>query len=207
MTSSAFRRWGGTGAALGGALFAVWGYLHGNIVLSSAPVVVATMDLLIGTLLLVGVVGLCAWWWEGRTGWLGAVGFVLCFAGAGLDVAHGIHAFVIAGGMAEPAPWYVFVRAVLGLPAYVFDRVPILPVGMVAVGVVSIRSGALGAWGILPLAVGLLGGVYQLTDAGGVFETGFAHVLVGAGYSFGWVFLGCLLWTHGTATKAYTSRR
>jgi hypothetical protein len=83
LTSSAFRRWGGTGAALGGALFAVWGYLHGNIVLSSAPVVVATMDLLIGTLLLVGVVGLCAWWWEGRTGWLGAVGFVLCFAGAG----------------------------------------------------------------------------------------------------------------------------
>jgi hypothetical protein len=107
---------------------------------------------------------------------------------SGLDVAHGIHAFVIAGGIAEPAPWYVFVRAVLGLPAYVFDRVPILPVGMVAVGIGSIRSGALGAWGILPLAVGLLGGAYQLTDAGGVFETGFAHVLVGAGYSFGWVF-------------------
>ena len=185
----------------------MWGYLHGNIVLFSGPVVVATMDLIIDTLLLVGVVGLCAAWWEGRTGWFGAVGFVLCFAGAGLDVAHGIHAFVIASSIAEPAPWYVIVRAVLGLPAYVFGRVPLLPVGMVAVGVGSIRSGALGTWGILPLAVGLLGGAYQLTDTGGVFETGFAHVLFGAGYSLGWVFLGCLLWMQGAAMRAYTSRR
>jgi hypothetical protein len=129
-----------------------------------------------------------------------------CCASPGLDVAHGICVFVTAAGIAEPAPWYVIVRAVLGLPAYVFDWVPILPVGMVAVGIGSIRSGALGAWGILPLAVGLLGGAYQLTDAGGVFGIGFAHVPLGAAHSLGWVLLGCLLWTQGTATQAYTSR-
>ncbi len=104
LRSSALRRWGGAGAALGGALFAVWGYLHGNIALSSAPVVAAAMGLLIATLLLAGLVGLCAWWWEGPTGWLGTLGLVLCFAGAGLNVAHGVHAFVIASGIAEPAP-------------------------------------------------------------------------------------------------------
>ena len=207
LRSSALRRWGGAGAALGGALFAVWGYLHGNIVLSSAPVVAAAMGLLIDILLLVGVAGLCAWWREGRTGWLGALGFVLCFAGAALNVAHGVHAFVIASGIAEPAPWYVYTWAVLGLPAYVFHWLPILPVGLATVGIGSIRLGTLGGWGILPLAMGLLGGAYQLTDVGGILETSFAHVPFGAGYSLGWFFLGYLLWRQGTATNAYTSQR
>ncbi len=119
LASSALRRWGGAGAALGGALFAVWGYLHGNIALSSGPPVAAAMGLLIDTLLLVGVVGLCAWWWEGRTDLLGAVGFVLVFAGVALSVAHGIHAFVTASGIAKLAPWWVYVRAANGLPTYV----------------------------------------------------------------------------------------
>ena len=64
---------------MGGALLAVWGYPHGNVAPPSAPVVAATIGLLIDALLLAGVAGLCAWWWEGRTGWLGAVGFVLGF--------------------------------------------------------------------------------------------------------------------------------
>jgi hypothetical protein len=185
----------------------VWGYLHGNIALSSDPLLAPAMDLLIDTLLLVGVVGLCAWWWEGRTGRLGAVGFVFAFAGAALSVAHGIHAFVTASGIAEPAPWYVLVRAVLGLPAYVFRWLPLLPVGMVAIGIDSIRLGALGGWGILPLAMGLLGGAYHLTDSGGALGTGFGHVLFGAGYSIGWVFVGCLLCTQGTTTNTRTLRR
>jgi hypothetical protein len=161
------------------------------------------MDLLIDTLLLVGLVGLCAWWWEGRTGWLGAVGFVFGLAGAALNVAHGIHAFGLASGIADSAPWYVYTRAVLGSPAYVFRWLPLLPIGMVAIGISSMRSGALGGWGILPLAMGLLGGAYQLTDAGGL-GTSFAHVPFGAGYSLGWVFVGWLLWTQDTATDAYT---
>ncbi len=182
----------------------MWGYLHGNIALSSAPVVGAAMALLIDILLLAGVAGLYAWWWQGQTGWLGTVGFVLCFAGAGLNVAHGVHAFVIASGIAEPAPWYVYTRAVLGLPASVFYWLPILPVGLATVGIGSIPLGALGGWGILPLAMGLLGGAYQLTDAGGGLGTSFAHVPFGAGYSLGWVFVGWLLWTQDTATDAYT---
>jgi hypothetical protein len=190
------------GAVLGGALFAVWGYLHGNIVLSSAPVVVAAMDLLVGTLWLVGVVGLCAWWWEGRTGWIGAIGFVFGFVGAALSVAHGILSLVTASGITETPTWYEYVWGSIKVPTEVFGWFPILPVGLVAVGIGSIRLGALGGWGILPLAMGLLGGAYQITDADGVFEAGFAHVAFGAGYSLGWVFLGWLLWRGGTATYA-----
>ena len=207
MTVSALGRWGGAGAALGGALFAVWGYLHGNIAFSSGPIVAAAMDLLIDTLLLVGLVGLCAWWWGGRTGWLGTVGFVFAFAGATLNVAHGIHGFVTVSGIAEPAPWYAYTRTVLRLPAYVLRYLPLLPVGMVAIGIGAIRSRALGGWGILPLAMGLLGGAYHLTDEGGVFGTSFAHVPSGAGYSLGWIVLGCLLWMQGTATNAPATRR
>jgi hypothetical protein len=122
-------------------------------------------------------------------------------------VAHGIHAFVTASGIAEPAPWWVYVRAASGLPARVVRWLPVLPAGMVAVGVGSIRSGALGGWGILPLAIGLLGAAYHLTDSGGVFGIGFAHVPLGAAHSLGWVLLGFLLWTEGTATHARAWRR
>ena len=200
-------RWGGAGAALGGALLAIWGYLHGNMGGSAGPVIAAAMGLLIDTLLLAGLAGLCAWWWEGRTNLLGAVGFVLVFAGLALSVAHGIHAFVTASSIAELAPWWVYVRAASGLPGYVASWLPVLPVGMVAVGIGSVRSGALGGWGILPLAMGLLGATYHLTDSGGLFGIGFAHVPFGAAYSLGWVLLGCLLWRQGTATHAHAPRR
>jgi hypothetical protein len=74
------------------------------------------------------------------------------------------------------------------------------------VGVGSIRLGALGGWGILPLSIGLLGAAYHLTDSGGLFGIGFAHVPLGAAHSLGWVLLGFLLWMQGTAQQAYNSR-
>jgi hypothetical protein len=165
------------------------------------------MGLLIDALLLAGLAGLCAWWWEGRTDLLGALGFVLAFAGVALSVAHGIHALVTASGIAELSPWWVYVRAASGLPAHVVRWLPVLPVGMVAVGIGSVRSGALGGRGILPLAMGLLGAAYHLTDSGGIFGIGFAHAPFGAAYSIGWVLLGRLLWTQGTATHAHAARR
>jgi hypothetical protein len=191
---------------LGGALLVTWGYLHGNIALSSSgPIVAAVMVFLVDALVLVGLVGLCAWWWEGPKGLLGAVGFVVGFAGAALSVTHGIHALISASGLAEPAPWYVYVRAATGLPAKVFRWFPMLPIGMATVGIGSIRAGALGGWGFLPLVMGLLGGAYQLTDSGGVLRMGYAHVAFGVGYSLGWIVLGCLLWPKRSATNPHTS--
>lgn len=199
--ASTLRRSCGAGAVLGGAMLGIWGYLHGNIVLSSGTALTVTMDLLINTLLLSGLGGLCAWWWQGRTSWLGAVGFVLGFAGAALSLAHGIHAFITTIGIAELAPWYMYVREAPGLPATVFRWLPVLPVGMTAVGISAIRAGALGGWGILPLAMGLSGGAYHLTDSDGIMGMSTAHASLGAVYSLSWVLLGWLLWTRSTATK------
>ena len=90
---------------LGGALLVTWGYLHGNIALpSSGPIIAGAISFLVDALLLVGLVGLCAWWWEGPKGLLGAVGFVVGLAGAALSVTHDIHALISASGLAEPAP-------------------------------------------------------------------------------------------------------
>jgi hypothetical protein len=191
---------------LGGTLLVTWGYLHGNIALSSSgPIVAAAMGFLVDTLLLVGLVGLCAWWWGGPKGLLGAAGFMVGFAGAALSVTHGIHALISASGLAEPAPWYVYERAATGLPAKVFRWFPMLPIGMATVGIGSMRTGALRGWGLLPLVMGLFGGAYQLTDLGGVLRIGYAHVMFGVVYSLGWIVLGCLLWLKRSATNPHTS--
>jgi hypothetical protein len=191
---------------LGGTLFVAWGYLHGTIALSSScPIAAAAMAFLIVTLLLVGLVGLCAWWWEGPKGLLGAVGFVVGFAGAAMSVTHDIHALISASGMAEPAPWYVYVRAATGLPAKVFRLLPMLPVGSATVGIGSIRAAALEGWGFLPLVMGLFGWAYQLTDSDGVFRMGYAHVVFGVVYSLSWIGLGCLLCPKRTGTTPHTS--
>jgi hypothetical protein len=189
------RRGGGAAAVLGGTLLITWGYLHGNIAFSSSgPVVTAAMSFLVNTLLLAGLVGLCVWWWEGQKSLLGAMGFVVGFAGAALSVAHGIHALISASGLAELDPWYVYERAATGIPAKVVRWVPVLPIGLAAVGIGSVRTGALGGWGLLPLVMGLFGGAYLITDSGVVLGKGYAHVTFGVGYSLGWIVMGCLQW-------------
>jgi hypothetical protein len=189
-------------------LLITWGYLHGNIALSSyGPIVAAAMGFLVDTLLLVGLGGLCAWWWEGPKGLLGAIGFVVGFAGAALSVAYDIHALASASGLAEPAPWYVYERAATGIPAKVFRWFPVLPIGIVAVGIGSVRTGALGGWGLLPLIIGLSGGAYHLTDSGGVLKVGYAHVMSGVVYSLGWIVLGCLLWAKRTSPNHHASSK
>jgi hypothetical protein len=127
----------------------------------------------------------------------------LCWAA--LSVTHDIHALISASGMAEPAPWYVYVRAATGLPAKVFRLLPMLPVGMATVGIGSIRAAALGGWGFLPLVIGLFGWAYQLTDSDGIFRMGYAHVVFGVVYSLSWIVPGCLLCPKRTGTTPHTS--
>ena len=191
-----------------GTLFVAWGYLHGNIALSHfSAVLPGAMSLLMNMLLLVGLVGLCAWWREGRAGWLGAAGFLCAFGGALLGLTHGIYGIISATGIVDTAPWHVYVRAFSGLPPKVFGWLPGVPIGLATVGIASIRAKALEGWGPLPLATGLFGWAYKLTDSGAVVEAGFAHGLFGVLYSLGWVVLGCLLWSKGTQRSPSDSRR
>ena len=148
-------------------------------------------------LFLVGLVGLCARYWEGRGSWIGAAVFALGFAGAALAVAHGIHNIFSASGVVEMAPWYVYVRATTGLPADLVGWIPWLSYGLMLVGIDSIDTGALGGWSSLPLAMGLFGWAYKLTDSGAI-EMGLAHVLLGGLYGLSWLVLGCLLWSEAT---------
>ena len=195
------------GAVSGGTLFVTWGYLHGNNALSYfGAVLPGTMSLLMNMLLLVGLVGLCAWWREGRASWLGAAGFLCGFAGAVLSVAYDIHDIISATGILETAPWYAYVRALSGLPPKVLDWFLGVPIGLAAVGTASMRTKALEGWGPLPLAMGLFGWAYELTDSGAVVETGFPHVLFGVVYSLGWVIVGSLLWSKGTERSPSSSR-
>ena len=193
---------------LGGTLFAAWGYLHGNIALShfGGAAAAAAAGLLINVLFLVGLAGLCARFRRGGGGLIGAAGFVLGFAGAALDVAHGVHGVVSASGAATVAPWYAYVRAATGLPAALVGWLPWLSYGLMLVGIDSVRTGALGGWGTLPLAMGLFGWAYRLTDSGAI-EAGFAHVLLGALYSLSWVVLGSSLWSVATERTARTTSR
>jgi hypothetical protein len=174
---------------------------------SFGPLVVGTMSFLINDLLLVGLLGMCIWWWEeGQTGLLGATGFVIGFAGATMALARGIYTVFSTSGVVDVAPWYVYVRAGTGLPAEMFRWLPLLPIGLVTVGIGCIVTGALRGWWWLPLTMGLFGYAYHLTDSGGVFEMGAAHVLFGALFSFGWLGLGCLLWSKGPERHADTLR-
>jgi hypothetical protein len=176
------------GAVLFGTLFVAWGYFHGNIALSYFSAVLSgAMSLLINVLLLVELVGLGTWWREGRASWLGEAGFLCAFGRALLGVAHGIYGIISATGIVDTAPWYVYVRTLTGLPPKVFGRLPGVPIGLATVGVASIRAKALEGWAPLPLATGLFGWAYELTDSGVVVETGFAHSLVGVLYGLGWV--------------------
>ncbi len=130
LTSLALRRRGGAGATLGGALFA-------------------------DTLLLVGVVGLCAWWWEGRTGWLGSGGLRVRVLRSGAERGAWRPRFRnrqrhrgAAGSLVRLCPGSHRLTGRHVVPLF-----PMLPVGLVAVGIGSIRLGALGGYGTLPLAI------------------------------------------------------
>jgi hypothetical protein len=126
----------------------------------------------------------------------------LCWGGSERNAWH--PRFDIPSGLAEPAPWYVYERAATGIPVRVFRWFPMLPIGMATVGIGSMRTGALGGWGLLPLVMGLLGEAYLFTDLG-VPRIGYAYVMFGLVYSLGWIVLGCLLWPKRTATNPHTS--
>ena len=96
-------------------------------------------------------------------------------------------------------------RSALLLWPHSRGQLPMLPIGMSTVSIGSTRVGALGGCGLLPLFMGLLGWAYQLTDSGGVFRMGHAHVVFGVVYSLCWIVLGCLLCPRRTGTASYTS--
>lgn len=182
-------RCGGLGALLAGALFATWGYVHGE---EDTPwyfdAAANALGFVVPLLFVAGLTGLLVEF-EGRRGRLGKVGFVLGFAGAGWGVAHGV---------VDLEPWYEYFVGRSWLPP--------LFAGLTLIGVAAIRTKRTRAprnWGALPLAAGAFGWAYYLTDSGGIFEMRPGHVVFGMLFSLSWMALGGMLWSSdGMARRA-----
>lgn len=194
MSPSAFGRWCGLGAILGGLLFAAWGYMHGNDAPSYFAAIEDALGFVVPLLFLVGLAGLYARC-RGRAGRLGGVGFVLGFVGSGLGL---VNRFEVVH-----APIWAYVVGARGWSPLLLIWLTWLLVGLTLVGITTIRTKALGGWDALPLATGLFGWVYYLTDSNSIVEAHSVHLAFGVLFSLSWVALGYALWSErGTPARA-----
>jgi hypothetical protein len=187
-------RWSGAGAVLAGILFAAWGYLHKGSASQPPDPIASALGLVVPLLFLLGLAGYYVWS-RGQAGWwLGWIGFVFGFAGSGLGVAYRL---LDIAGIASTADRYGYAVGKGWLPQ-LFDWFPWLLVGLTLVGIAFLTTGLLRGWAPLPLAMGLFGWAYYLSDLEGLVQMQAVHVLFGVLFSLGWVLLGYLLWSQGT---------
>jgi hypothetical protein len=185
MSRSSLALWGGIAAALGGVLFAAWGYTD----MEDAPVyftfISETLGVIVPLLFLVGLAGLYAQC-KRRAGPLGRTGFVLGAAGSAIGVVPG---FVNA------IEWYAWLavpeQKVLLVPTF-YWLIPLF-CGLMLIGVATIQEKRRRGWGALSLAMGLLGLIYYLTEFGGIVQMRPAHIVFGVLFSLSWMVLGYAL--------------
>lgn len=202
-SSSPLLRWGGTGAVLGGVLFAAWGYLHTDITSPQLGAIADALGLVVPLLFLVGLIGLYAWIRGRASRSLGRIGFVFGFGGAGLGVAYRL---LDIAGIASTADRYGYAVG-KGWPPQLFDWFPWLLAGLTLIGMAPVSTGSLEGWTRLPLAMGLFGWTYYFSESGGIAQMRTIHVLFGLLFSLSWIGLGCLLWSRGAADRTGASRR
>jgi hypothetical protein len=202
-SSSPLLRWGGTGAVLGGVLFAVWGYLHADIASPQLDAIADVLGLVVPLLFLAGLIGHYAWLQGRASGSLGGIGFIFGFGGAGLGEAYRL---LDIAGIASTADRYDYVVG-KGLPPQLFDWFPWLLVGLTLIGMASVRTGSLEGWAPLPLAMGLFGWTYYISESAGITQLRAIHVLFGLLFSLSWIGLGCLLWSTETPERTGAPRR
>jgi hypothetical protein len=182
----------GLGAILAGALFAAWGYIHGEFVPSAyLEAATVTLAIVVPTLFLVGLAGLYTQC-NKRVSWLGKVGFVLGLIGSAVGSVRGLEELIGWYGAHVLGYTNATARGLLLNPW--IDWLPLLFVGLSLVGIATIRTKTLGALRVLPLAMGAFGWAYLFTDSGGAVETRLGHVAFAVLFSLSWVALGSMLW-------------
>ena len=137
-----------------------------------------------------------------RAGWLGSVGFVIGFAGAGWFVIKGVmHAPILYSQLGEktwgtpPGAQEEYGLSLLA-KLYLLANSPLtwLLVGLGMVGLSAARREVLRRWGLLLLTLAFSGWVYQLTDeVTGIVDLRSVHVVFGILFSLGWLLLGYAL--------------
>jgi hypothetical protein len=196
-------RWSGPGAVLAGVLFAAWGYLHKGSAPQPPDAIASALGLVVPLLFLLGLAGFYVRS-RGRTGWwLGWLGFIFGFIGSGLGVAYRL---MEISGIVTTADRYGYVVG-KGWPPQLFDWFPWLLVGLTLMSMATVRAGSLRGLALLPLAMGIFGWAYYLSDFESTVQMRAVHVLFGVLFSLSWVFLGYLLWSEGTGRHTGAPRR
>jgi hypothetical protein len=179
------------GAAVGGVLFLVWGYIDRPDLSDRQQAVVEVLSFLVPALFLTGVVGSCVQR-RGMRDTLGRVGSALSMLGATSGVTV---------GLMNLTPWYGGLLLIALSSAWL----PMLLAGLVLVGIANIRSRRSGALRMLPLAMGVFGWSYYFTDTGAVLEARSFHIGLGLLFSLGWMVLG--FWLGAESRRQVEQRR
>ena len=125
---------------------------------------------------------------EKTLGWTGLV-----FASCG-------SAWRIEPHFVDVYPLYLYF-AERGWPPYLLDWLLYLLTGLTLIGVGVVRAQALGRWSGLPLAGGLSGWVFYVTDFFGTIGLLLIHIMSGVLFGLSWVVLGYVLWIEGRSNQ------
>jgi hypothetical protein len=189
-------RLSGLAALLAGVLFAAWGYLHRGAAPARVDTIVGTLGLIVPPLFSVGLSGFYAWRWGRTVQRLGLTGLVFSYIATALEI---LYRLLEVSGTADAADRYAYLAGRGWTPQY-FDWLPWLFAGLVLVGIASMWTGPVRGWNLLPLAMGLFGWAYYLSDSGGMIQMRIAHILFGTLFGLSWIVLGYLLWSDRTKT-------
>lgn len=165
---------------MGGVLHVAWGYVE------NLRGLIHVLSFVVPALFLVAVVGLCVLCRGGR---------VLRWLGMGL-AAYGLGWGIVSGILGGAAMWAYLTQR--GWAPLIADWFSFTLAGLTLMGIASIREKPSRVWGVLALAMGSFGWVYDLTDAGAVLETRPVHIGFGLLFSLCWVALGVGLLATGT---------
>jgi hypothetical protein len=175
-------------AILGGILFLVWGYVHGNAALPPYfDAIAAMLHFVVPLLFLMGLASLYVRR-KGEVGWLGWLGYILCFFG----VLWGVLDAVV-----PISPWIAYIVEGRGLPGalvwWTGWMVPLLT-GLTLIGIDARATAKASQWrDSLPLIMGVMGWVYYVTDDDKMLAIRPVHVVFGILFGLCWVVLGYAL--------------
>jgi hypothetical protein len=122
---------------------------------------------------------------------LGWTGLVFAFCGS---------AWRVVSYFVDVYPLYLYF-AEWGWPPYLLDWLLYLLTGLTLIGVGVVRAQALGRWSGLPLAGGLSGWVFYVTDFFGTIGLLLVHITSGVLFGLSWVVLGYVLWIEGRSNQ------
>jgi hypothetical protein len=202
LLSSRLLRWSGLAAMLAGVLFAAWGYLHKEGASARLDTLVGVLGIVVPLLFSVGLSGFYAWSWGRAAQQLGLIGLMFSYIGTALGIFYrGLE----LSGTADAADRYSYLTG-KGWTPQLFDWLPWLFTGLVLMGIASMWTRTVRKGHRLPLAMGLFGWAYYLSDSGGVVQMRLAHILFAALFSLSWIIFGYLLWSKRTITLRRSGR-